>query len=193
MLSNRAGFPLVPRLYSPQLTTLGRSQSKEKRPRGPGFVRTQSVGCEKQRRRAVKPATALYQELYGVSGCVPQSPLNSLMSGVCVTWKRPLPSCGCRELRSALPELDPGPARIPRAPRESVLSAPTVLVFRARARIPDRFELGKVDGLAPRRVSVGFEERPATQRFCTRAASRRAGRDGGGDRAAATQHVAPAH
>jgi hypothetical protein len=29
---------------------------------------------------------------YGVSGCVPQSPLNSLMSGVCVTWKRPLPS-----------------------------------------------------------------------------------------------------
>jgi hypothetical protein len=29
---------------------------------------------------------------YGVSGCVPQSPLNSLMSGVCVTWKSPLPS-----------------------------------------------------------------------------------------------------
>jgi hypothetical protein len=29
---------------------------------------------------------------YGVRGCVPQSPLNSLMSGVCVTWKRSLPS-----------------------------------------------------------------------------------------------------
>src|SRR5207244_112920 len=29
---------------------------------------------------------------YGVSGCVPQFPLNSLMSGVCVTWNNPLPS-----------------------------------------------------------------------------------------------------
>src|SRR6266511_4210995 len=100
-------------------------------------------------------------------------------------------SCGCRELRSCfLPRLDPGSARIPRE-AASQSSAHTVLLH-ARARIPDCLELGNVDGLAARRVSVGFEERPATQRFCTRAASRRAGRDGGGDRAAATQHVAPA-
>src|SRR6266568_2204027 len=82
------------------------------------------------------------------------------------------------------PELDPGPARIPRAPRESVLSAPTVLVSRAR-RYQTASSLAWWMGSPPRRVSVGFEERPATQRFCTRAASRRAGRDGGGDRAAA--------
>jgi hypothetical protein len=30
-------------------------------------------------------------ECYGVTGCVPQSPLNSARSGVYVTWKRPLP------------------------------------------------------------------------------------------------------
>ncbi len=67
-------------------------------------------------------------------------------------------------------------------------------LFHARARgYQTASSLARWMGSPPRRVSVGFEERPATQRFCTRAASRRAGRDGGGDRAAATQHVAPAH
>jgi hypothetical protein len=91
------------------------------------------------------------------------------------------------------PELDPGPARIPRAPRESVLSAPTVFSFTRAREYQTASSLARWIGSPPRRVSVGFEERPATQRFCTRATSRRAGRDGGGDRAAATQHVAPAH
>src|SRR6266511_2486508 len=46
------------------------------------------------------------------------------------------------------PELDPGPARIPRHPAsQSCQRLPSL--FHARARIPDCFELGKVDGLAP--------------------------------------------
>src|SRR6266542_5206684 len=84
----------------------------------------------------------------------------------------------------------------PCTPRVSLVSAYRFcqrIPFHARARIPDCLELGNVDRLAARRVSVGLEERPATQRFCTRAASRRAGRGGGGNPAAATQHLAPAH
>jgi hypothetical protein len=96
-------------------------------------------------------------------------------------------ACGCRELRSGFRcRLC---SDIPCTPRVQSFSAYR-FVLHARARIPDCFELGNVDGLA---VSVGLEEQPATQRFCTRAASRRAGRDGGGDRAAATQHVVLAH
>src|SRR5713226_694280 len=48
------------------------------------------------------------------------------------------------------------------------------------------------DALAERRVSVGFEERLATQRVCIRAAPRPTGRDGGGDQAATTRS-SPVH
>src|SRR6266545_2631546 len=56
------------------------------------------------------------------------------------------------------PDLDPGPARIPRAPAsQSCQRLPSL--YHARARIPDCFELPRWMGSPPRRVSVGFEER----------------------------------
>ena len=82
-------------------------------------------------------------------------------------------ACGCRELRSGFsPEAR---SRLyldtPCMPRVSRLRIPILLD--ARARIPDCLELGNVDGLAARRVSVGLEEQPATQRFCHRARKHR--------------------
>src|SRR6266511_5908644 len=61
------------------------------------------------------------------------------------------------------PELDPGPARIPRHPAsQSCQRLPSL--FHARARgYQTASSLARWMGSPPRRVSVGFEERPATQ------------------------------
>ena len=75
-----------------------RSEPPKVRPlRGHDDFRRRSESKQLSRRgRACRPrrrCTARPEPLaYGVTGCVPQSPLNSLMVGVWVTWKRPLPS-----------------------------------------------------------------------------------------------------
>jgi RNA polymerase sigma factor (sigma-70 family) len=87
-------------------------------------------------------------------------------------------------VRGCRPSLLRGPARIPMRvasnqswQRFHLLAS--IYLFPARARIPDCVELRKVDRLAAARTGAGLEERPATQRVCIRAATRRAGRDGG--------------
>lgn len=60
-----------------------------------------------------------------------------------------------------------------------------------RTRVPDRARFGKVERRAGRVTSVGLEVRPATRRVRIRAATRRAGHDGGRDRAAAAHCSAP--
>ena len=88
-----------------------------------------------------------------------QAPFGERALGLVRGYKRDLDrnraACGCRQLRSGLsPEVDPGPARIGRAPRKSVLSAPTVL-FHARAReYQTASSLARWMGAPPRRASA---------------------------------------